>query len=74
MPSVDAGGTELHYVRAGEGEPMLLIQGMSATHLTWGRPFLSPLEESFECIVFDNRGMGRSGSGGDAVHGHRPRR
>ena len=61
MPSVDAGGTELHYVRAGAGEPMLLIQGMSATHRTWGRPFLSPLEESFECIVFDNRGMGLSG-------------
>jgi len=61
MPNVDAGGTELHYVRAGEGEPMLLIQGMSATHMTWGRPFLEPLEESFECIVFDNRGMGLSG-------------
>lgn len=61
MPSVDAGGTELHYVRAGSGEPLLLIQGMSATHLTWGRPFLAPLEQSFECIVFDNRGMGLSG-------------
>jgi pimeloyl-ACP methyl ester carboxylesterase len=61
MPSVDAGGAELHYVRAGDGEPMLLIQGMSATHLAWGRPFLSPLEESFDCIVFDNRGMGKSG-------------
>jgi pimeloyl-ACP methyl ester carboxylesterase len=61
VPIVDANGTELHYVRAGEGEPMLLIQGMSATHLTWGRPFLSELEQSFECIVFDNRGMGRSG-------------
>ncbi len=61
MPSIDAGGTELHYLRAGTGEPMLLIQGMSATHLTWGRPFLSPLEESFDCIVFDNRGMGLSG-------------
>lgn len=61
MPSVDAGGTELHYAHAGEGEPMLLIQGMSATHMTWGRPFLAPLEQSFECIVFDNRGMGRSG-------------
>jgi pimeloyl-ACP methyl ester carboxylesterase len=61
MPSVDAGGTELHYVRAGEGEPMLLIQGMSATHMTWGRPFLEPLEESFDCVVFDNRGMGLSG-------------
>jgi pimeloyl-ACP methyl ester carboxylesterase len=61
MPSIDAGGTELHYTRAGAGEPMLFIQGMSATHLTWGRPFLEPLEESFECIVFDNRGMGLSG-------------
>jgi 3-oxoadipate enol-lactonase len=61
MPSVDAGGTELHYVRTGEGEPMLLIQGMSATHMTWGRPFLAPLEDNFDCIVFDNRGMGLSG-------------
>jgi len=61
MPSIDAGGTELNYVRAGSGEPMLLIQGMSATHMTWGRPFLEPLEESFDCIVFDNRGMGLSG-------------
>jgi 3-oxoadipate enol-lactonase len=61
MPSVDAAGTELHFVRAGSGEPMLLIQGMSATHMTWGRPFLAPLEESFDCVVFDNRGMGLSG-------------
>ncbi|HSR95281.1 MAG TPA: alpha/beta hydrolase [Solirubrobacterales bacterium] len=61
MPSVDVGGTELHYLRAGVGEPMLLIQGMSATHMAWGRPFLSPLEQSFDCIVFDNRGMGLSG-------------
>lgn len=61
MPSIDALGTELHYERAGEGEPMLLIQGMSATHLAWGRPFLDELERSFDTIVFDNRGMGRSG-------------
>lgn len=61
MPSVDAGSSELHYVRAGAGEPLLLIQGMSATHMAWGRPFLSLLEQSFECIAFDNRGMGLSG-------------
>ena len=61
MPSVDAAGTELHYLRAGEGEPLLLIQGMSATHLAWGRPFLDELEGSFDTIVFDNRGMGLSG-------------
>jgi pimeloyl-ACP methyl ester carboxylesterase len=61
MPSVDASGTELHYLRAGEGEPLLLIQGMSATHLAWGQPFLAELQRSFETIVFDNRGVGRSG-------------
>jgi pimeloyl-ACP methyl ester carboxylesterase len=61
MPSVDAAGTELYYERAGEGEPLLLIQGMSATHLAWGRPFLSGLEPNFDCVIFDNRGMGRSG-------------
>jgi 3-oxoadipate enol-lactonase len=61
VPSIDASGTELHYIREGSGEPMLLIQGMSATHLTWGEQFLSPLQESFDCIVFDNRGMGLSG-------------
>jgi pimeloyl-ACP methyl ester carboxylesterase len=61
MPSVEANGTELHCLRAGEGEPLLLIQGMSATHLAWGRPFLEELEPGFETIVFDNRGMGLSG-------------
>ena len=61
MPTVDAGESELHYERAGSGEPLLLIQGMSATHRAWGRDFLTPLEESFECVVFDNRGMGLSG-------------
>lgn len=61
MPSVDASETELFYERAGEGEPLLLIQGMSATRMAWGRPFLDELERSFECIVFDNRGMGDSG-------------
>ncbi len=40
---------------------MLLIQGMSATHLAWGGPFLSQLEPSFDRVIFDNRGMGRSG-------------
>src|SRR4029077_17070954 len=61
MPNGDAAGSEAHYLPSGGGEPLLLIQGMSATHLTWGREFLMPLEESFDCIVFDNRGMGLSG-------------
>lgn len=60
MPKVALAGTELNYERAGEGEPLLLVQGMSANLLAWGRPFSSLLEESFEVISFDNRGMGLS--------------
>ena len=60
MPSIDASGTELHYERAGEGEPLLLIQGMSANHMAWGEAFSSRLERDFEVIAFDNRGMGLS--------------
>ncbi len=61
MPSVGAGGIELYYERAGSGEPLLLIQGMSGTHSSWGRPFRSALEAGFDCIAFDNRGVGFSG-------------
>ncbi len=53
-------GAELNYERAGEGEPLLLIQGMTANRLAWGRPFSSLLEESFDVISFDNRGIGLS--------------
>jgi pimeloyl-ACP methyl ester carboxylesterase len=54
------GSIELFYERSGAGEPLLLIQGMSGTHRSWGQPFLTALEQSFECVVFDNRGIGGS--------------
>jgi pimeloyl-ACP methyl ester carboxylesterase len=57
---VGVAGAELHYERAGSGEPLLLIQGMSGTHMSWGAPFRSLLERHFEVIVFDNRGIGLS--------------
>lgn len=60
MAKISLPGTELNYERGGEGEPLLLIQGMSANLLAWGRPFVSLLEESFDVISFDNRGMGLS--------------
>jgi 3-oxoadipate enol-lactonase len=60
VPKLSLPGTELNYERAGEGEPLLLIQGMTANHLAWGRPFSSLLEQSFDVIAFDNRGMGLS--------------
>jgi pimeloyl-ACP methyl ester carboxylesterase len=61
MASFRVGDNELYYERSGAGEPLLLIMGMSGTHLTWGEPFLDALRESFEVVVYDHRGMGRSG-------------
>ena len=60
MPTAGDAGVELYWERRGRGEPLLLIQGMSGTHLTWGEPFLSRLEPDFDCVVFDNRGIGNS--------------
>jgi 3-oxoadipate enol-lactonase len=60
VPKAGVGEIELFYERSGAGEPLLLIQGMSGSHRAWGRPFLEALEQSFECIVFDNRGIGGS--------------
>jgi pimeloyl-ACP methyl ester carboxylesterase len=51
---------ELHYERAGDGAPLLLIQGMGGSRLSWGEPFLALLREGFDCISFDNRGIGLS--------------
>ena len=60
MPTVSVHGHDLHYLRRGEGEPLLLIMGMSGTHLSWGDPFLDELARDFEVITYDHRGVGRS--------------
>jgi 3-oxoadipate enol-lactonase len=61
MPTAEvATGPTLHYVRRGAGEPMLLIQGMSGSHLSWGEPFLAALERDFDLVANDHRGVGHS--------------
>lgn len=61
MPHVDIGGRELHYVRRGTGEPLLLIHGLAGTHGVWGEPFLAGLDSTFASIAYDQRGAGHSG-------------
>lgn len=60
VPTVGEAGSGLFWERSGAGEPLLLIQGMSGTHVTWGERFLSHLRPDFDCVVFDNRGIGNS--------------
>jgi 3-oxoadipate enol-lactonase len=60
VPTAGEAGAELYWERSGGGEPLLLIQGMSGTRASWGDPFLSRLGADFDCVVFDNRGVGDS--------------
>ena len=60
MATATVNGNELHYLQRGSGEPLLLIMGMSGTHLSWGEPFLEALARDFEVTIFDNRGVGKS--------------
>ena len=61
MDHADVAGQRLHYLRRGEGEPLLLIQGMSGTHVSWGEPFEAALAGAgFELITYDHRGVGHS--------------
>jgi len=65
VPSLTVGSHELHYVRRGDGPPLLLIQGLGGHHLHWGDAFLDALDPHFDLISFDHRGMGRSGRARD---------
>ena len=60
MATATVNGNEIHYLQRGSGEPLLLIMGMSGTHLSWGEPFLEALARDFEVTIFDNRGVGKS--------------
>jgi pimeloyl-ACP methyl ester carboxylesterase len=54
-----AGRPSLWYERRGSGEPLLLITGFGISGAVF-EPVLDRYAERFSCIVFDNRGSGRS--------------
>jgi 3-oxoadipate enol-lactonase len=60
MPQAAVDGISLFYERRGAGEPVLLIQGMSGTHLAWGDAFLGGLGEGLDIVAYDHRGVGDS--------------
>jgi pimeloyl-ACP methyl ester carboxylesterase len=60
MSHLTVADRRLFHHRRGAGEPLLLIQGMSGTHLSWGEPFVADLEREFDIVAYDHRGIGRS--------------
>lgn len=60
--TVSADGTRIAYWEAGEGEPLLLVHGITSTHTTMDElvPQLAPHRR---VVAFDRRGRGESGDG-----------
>jgi pimeloyl-ACP methyl ester carboxylesterase len=68
---VHANGTDIHYVEAGKGEPLLLLHGgMMSTHPLWaGHPggyvsHMGAFAEHFRVIAPDTRAHGRTANPG----------
>lgn len=59
MAKVEANGIEIYYEVHGEGQPLVLIAGLSYTHWMWHK-MVPGLAKQFRVIVFDNRGVGQS--------------
>ncbi len=53
------GRGQLYYEVYGEGEPLLLIPGLSANHLSWAEQ-VGRFSETFQVIIYDPRGTGQS--------------
>ena len=59
MPTLQHRGCALHYDLAGEGEPIVWIQGMGLHGAGW-KPQVDDFRRDHCCLTFDNRGMSRS--------------
>jgi len=59
MPTTQANGITLRYEVRGEGQPLLLINGLVDDLTSWGYQ-MPDFEARYRTIVFDNRGIGGS--------------
>jgi pimeloyl-ACP methyl ester carboxylesterase len=63
MPYVQTNGIKLYYEAYGNGDPLLLIMGLTAAGSAW-KKHAAYWSNTFRCITTDNRGVGLS----DAPH------
>jgi len=64
MPFAKFEDIEIYYEIHGEGEPMLLINGLKADHKNW-LAVLEDLKNQYQVVLFDNRGAGRTKDTGE---------
>ena len=72
MPTTDARGFSLYYEVHGEGEsrPLVLIMGMGGTCRGWTVVTTPYLARDRACVIFDNRGAGKSADPGEPFTTH----
>ncbi len=57
MPKVRVNDIEMNYELHGEGEPLVLIMGLTGSLEGW-RPLLPAFAREYRVLIFDNRGAG----------------
>jgi 3-oxoadipate enol-lactonase len=59
MPTLDLQASQLYYERHGEGPAIVFAHGIGGNHAAWFQQ-IAVFARSYEVIVFDHRGFGRS--------------
>ena len=59
MPHAEVNGRRLYYETHGEGDPLLLVMGLSGDLLAWA-PQIPTWSEHYRLIAIENRDVGRS--------------
>ena len=64
MPKANLNGINIYYESHGQGEPLVLIQGLGGGHASW---FLQTraFKKHYRVITFDNRGIGKTDKSSD---------
>ncbi len=60
MPKVNVNGLDINYRVQGEGDPLLMIMGLSFSLLDWGTELPELLSQQYKVILFDNRDAGET--------------
>jgi len=60
MPKIHVNGLDFNYKIYGEGDPLLMIMGLSFSLLDWGTKLPKLLAQQYKVILFDNRDAGET--------------
>lgn len=61
MPIVKVNDITMYYEVHGQGEPLVLIAGLNSDHTLYQKlGMIARLAESYQVVVFDNRGVGQT--------------